>query len=239
MTTVVISQPLLFPWPGFFELLASADIYIHLDDVQFADKSFTNRIQFKLPTGPSWMTIPIRDRSARKLICDIEATDEPWRRRHRELIRHSLAKAPHLDEALALFDAAYTRQKPVDLLIDSVELPAKYLGVFNARQVLKSSSLGIKSVGSQRILDIVRHVGGSRYLTAHGAANYLDHESFSHAEIAVEYADYSLTPYPQLHGPFTPYVSVLDLVANMGQASGTVIRPRTIPWADFLTRRNG
>jgi hypothetical protein len=238
MTTVVISQPLLFPWPGFFELFATADIYVHLDDVQFADKSFTNRIQLKLPTGPTWMTIPVRDRSARNLICNIEASDEPWRRKHRELIRHSLAKAPHLDGALSIFDASYARQKLVDLLIESVELPAKYLGIFSSRQVLKSSSLGIKTVGSQRILDIVRHVGGTRYVTAHGAANYLDHELFSSTKIAVEYIDYSLTPYPQLHGAFTPYVSVLDLVANLGQASGTVIRPRTISWTDFLARRN-
>ena len=51
MTTVVISQPMYFPWPGFFELIAAADVYVHLDDVQFSKGGFTNRIQLKTVQG--------------------------------------------------------------------------------------------------------------------------------------------------------------------------------------------
>jgi hypothetical protein len=238
MTTIVISQPLLFPWAGHFELMSVADIYVHLVDVQFADKSFTNRIQFKQAAGSTWMTIPIRDRAARKLICDIEAIDEPWRRKHRELVRHSLSKAPHLGDALALFDKAYAAPRIVDLLIDSVESTAEYLGTSDRRKAVRSDALGVTTSGSQRILDIVRRLGGTRYVTAHGAANYLDHEAFECAGIAVEYIEYSKTPYPQLHGAFTPYVSVLDLVANAGNGARLAISPKLIPWRQFLSQRN-
>ena len=47
MTRVVITQPMLFPWPGFFEQLCLADVYIYLDDVQFSKGSFTNRVQIE------------------------------------------------------------------------------------------------------------------------------------------------------------------------------------------------
>ena len=50
MTSVVISQPQLLPWPGFFELIASADVYVHLDDAQYA-KGFINRVQIKHSAG--------------------------------------------------------------------------------------------------------------------------------------------------------------------------------------------
>ena len=47
MTTVVISQPMFFPWVGMFEQIALADVYVHYDDVQFSKGSFTNRVQLK------------------------------------------------------------------------------------------------------------------------------------------------------------------------------------------------
>jgi hypothetical protein len=87
------------------------------------------------------------------------------------------------------------------------------------------------------LLSIIKMVGGTRYITAQGAADYLDHEAFERANIAVEYMDYSKTPYPQLHGDFTPYVSVLDLIANLGTNAHTAVRPRTIPWREFLARK--
>ena len=58
MTSVVISQPMLFPWPGLFEQLALADVYIYLDDAQFSKGSHTNRIQVKWRDTMKWMTIP-------------------------------------------------------------------------------------------------------------------------------------------------------------------------------------
>ena len=89
------------------------------------------------------------------------------------------------------------------------------------------------------MLDIVRAVGGTRYVTAHGAAGYLDHALFEAAGVQVDYVDYSLAPYPQLHGAFTPYVSVLDLIANTGDEAANYIRPRTKPWRDLLAARAG
>jgi hypothetical protein len=236
MSTIVISQPMYFPWPGFFELFACADIYVHLDDVQFADKSFTNRVQIKGPTASTWMTIPIRDRSARRKIMDIESVDDGWRRRHRELVRHALAKAPFIKDALKLMDDVLSTQRISDCLVASIEKPAAYLAI-NAPQSMRSSSLNVTSTGSQRILDIVLALGGTRYLTAHGAANYLDHEGFEAAGVAVDYIDYSLSQYPQLHGDFTPYVSVLDLIANMGPEAQRYLHPRGKSWRAFLAER--
>ena len=60
-------------------------------------------------------------------------------------------------------------------------------------QWLKSSKLGVPGTSWQRVLAIVKAVGGTRYVTAHGATNYLDHEAFERAGIAVEYIDYSKT----------------------------------------------
>jgi hypothetical protein len=109
-----------------------------------------------------------------------------------------------------------------------------YFGVAKNTKYLRSSDLGINGSGSARVLDIVREVGGSIYTTGHGAKHYLDHESFERAGIEVRYMQYSCTPYLQLHGNFTPFVSSLDLIANCGLAGVEYIRPSSTHWRDFI-----
>jgi hypothetical protein len=43
-----------------------------------------------------------------------------------------------------------------------------------------------------------------------------------------------MTPYPQLHGEFTPYVTALDLIANCGKERIDVICSEAIFWKNFL-----
>jgi hypothetical protein len=81
---------------------------------------------------------------------------------------------------------------------------------------------------------MVVSLGGSRYLTGHGAKNYLEHDLFEQGGVSVEYLNYEKTPYPQLHGDFTPFVSSLDLIANVGRAGVDRIRSGTVPWRQFL-----
>jgi hypothetical protein len=238
MTTVVISQPLLFPWPGFFELLSLADVYIHLDDAQFSRGSFTNRIQIKHSSGIKWMTIPIAKKATFQKICDLEADGVDWKQRHRALVLQALRYAPHIDSTLGLLDRVYAHEQIIAILTASIEQSSRTIMLRRPQHWLKASEMNISGTSSNRLLAMVQSVGGTDYITAHGAANYLDHEAFERAGVTVEYADYSKTPYTQLHGPFYPFVSVLDLVANLGSSAHTALRPKTVPWRTFLGQRN-
>jgi hypothetical protein len=70
-------------------------------------------------------------------------------------------------------------------------------------------------------------------VTGHGAANYLDHEMFEAAGVAVEYMAYSKTPWPRQGPVFTPFASILDLIANTGPAAVERLRPATVGWRAF------
>ena len=183
MKSVVISQPQLLPWPGFFELVASADIYVHLDDAQFSRGGFINRVQIKHPAGSKWMTVPLKGRGSFQEINHVEAVGTDWKRQHRELVCQSLAQAPHLDLALAVLDAVYAADRLVELLMASIELPAARMGFRRPKQWMRSSKLGLAGTSWERVLAIVKAVGGTHYVTAHGAANYLDHQAFESAGV--------------------------------------------------------
>jgi hypothetical protein len=77
-------------------------------------------------------------------------------------------------------------------------------------------------------------VGGTRYVTGHGAASYLDHAEFEAAGVTVEYMRYSLTPWPQGGVSFSPYVSILDLIGWTGPRAPAYLNPSTVDWRTFL-----
>lgn len=230
---------MFFPWVGMFEQIRLADVYVHYSDVPFSKGSFVNRVQVKTAAGVVWMTIPLRDLALGQPICDVEVNyQKDWRHKHRETLKQAYAEAPYCKDMLDIVDSVYAnRHSTIDALsIASLEAVFDYLDFGDERRLLDIRELGIGGGRSQRVLDTVLAVGGDTYTTGHGARNYLDHELFDDANVRVNYMDYRKTPYPQLHGPFTPFVTVLDLIANTGGASTRYIHSDAVYWKEFLGR---
>lgn len=80
---IAISQPEHFPYMGFFEKMAAADLFVVLDHVQFSGPgSFQNRNRFLNSNGEmQWFTVPVESGSYFKAIKDvIVAPDYGWRK---------------------------------------------------------------------------------------------------------------------------------------------------------------
>jgi hypothetical protein len=234
---VVISQSMLFPWVGLLEQVQTADVFVHYDDVQFSKGSFVNRVQVKTPVGTRWMTVPTHDLSLGQRICDVAtAPAVEWAGKHLSLLRSSFSGAPFAADAIALAETVYAEGHSTlgSLARASLLSLIDYFGLEEGRQFVDVQSLAIGGSSSQRVLDVVKRLGGDVYVTGHGAARYLDHGLFAREGVAVQYMRYGLSPYPQLHGEFTPYVSALDLVANCGRGGARFICSHTISSEEFL-----
>jgi hypothetical protein len=235
--TIVISQPMYFPWVGMLEQIRLADDYVDYVDVAFSKGSFTNRVQIKTAAGPQWLTIPLRDLHLGQPIQDVLMDErQNWRRRHRASLAQAYARTPFVADMLSLVDEVF--DTPGDqlaaLTLHSMRAVHSYFGFDRPARFHRSSEMGIGNASSERVLAIVRHLGGTRYVTGHGALKYLDHALFDAASISVEYMMYQKLEYPQLFPPFTPFVSVLDLIANMGKDGRSKIVSGTCPWRDLV-----
>lgn len=233
---IVISQPMFFPWVGLFEQIQLADIYVHYNDVQFSKGSFVNRVQIKTNKGSQWLTVPLQNLTLGQEIRKVELSQKKWRASHLTFLSQSYAKAPYKNDMIELVERVYNNDYTniSELAIASIEAVCSYFGIGNHRNFLYSSQLGIEGKSDQRVLQIVKYLKGTIYVTGHGARNYLDHELFEREGVTVEYMNYEKKAYPQLHGEFTPYVSILDLIANMGKPGIEVITSKTIHWKEFI-----
>lgn len=239
-TCLVVSQPMYFPWIGMLEQVRCSDIFVYYDDVQFSRGGFCNRVQIKTKDGTRWLTIPLPGQKLGQNINEVLLDKSAnWQRSHLEQLRQAYAAAPFKNDMLDLVDSVFARRSETlaDLTQASMEALVRYFpGLGENKRILRSSALNIPGVSTQRLIDLCKDLGVGKYVTGHGARNYLDHEAFEAIGVSVCYMDYALKPYPQLHGEFTPYVSALDLIANRGPAGAAEIGTRTCPWREFLDR---
>lgn len=241
MTSLSISQPQYFPWPGLLEQIVVSDIFVHYSDVDYA-RGFSNRVKIKSSTGPIWLTVPLSDQHQGQKINEVRVQPVPeWSPKHRKSLELNYKNSPHFLEMMELFeDSVSSDQNDTvlsDISIGSTVKMAGYLDLDRHVKFLDSPGLCSNQKGSRRILEICKDLGADSYITGHGASNYLDHERFEDEKIDVWYMDYSRTEYPQRFGEFNPFVSSLDLIANLGRKGYTVLRPTCVPWQDFIRRQ--
>lgn len=212
---VVISQPMYFPWVGFLSQISMASTIIWLDDVQFSKGSFTNRVQIKNSNNITWLTCNLKGRGTNQLINQIELSNIDTVSKQRNQISHCFKNSLYQYDALGAFDKTWKKHSNLsNTIIKSTHSLCKSIGIKLPTQHL-SSNLNVSGRGSERVKRLVQKVGGDAYLTGHGAAKYLDHYSFESAKIAVHYMRYENYHWQQFGDQFTPFVTGLDLVANV------------------------
>lgn len=241
---IAINQPCYLPWRGYLALIRMVDVFVFYDDVALpkgggAGRGFQTRVQVKMETGKHWLSVPIdRSGQAVPVICGAfidETTD--WRHSHLGRLDHAFQRAPHWAELRPEVAAWLSRpwSSLGELTVTTTRELVRMLGI--ETQTLRSSELDIHGSKTERLVRICQHFGATSYISPQGSVAYLDHGLFADQGIDVEYADYDVGPYPQQFGAFDPYVTVLDVLANVGrnEARG-FIGATTIPWHEMVAR---
>jgi hypothetical protein len=230
MTRVAIMQPTYLPWCGYFGLMHAVDVFVLLDSVQFARRSWQQRNQIKGVNGAQWLSVPVLSKGKRdQLISDVEIdkTDN-FALAHRKTIEMSYAKTPffqdYADELLPLLDNPSPRL--ADLTISLILWLKSQLGI--TTQVLRSSELGGLGAKGELLASLCQELGASTYISPPGSKDYLDEtDAFEKIGVPVKYYEFKHPEYPQPFGDFIPYMSTIDMLFNCGEHSLSLIESGT------------
>lgn len=222
-----IIQSSFIPWRGYFDFIASVDIFIFHDDIQYTKNDWRNRNRIKTPNGTMWLTVPVSYRKSSQLICDTEIDDSTkWRKKHMNQWAENYRKAAHIDDVFELLgDMGDGEARTISQLnIRLIQSICSYLAIHT--QTILSSELKVDGKKTDRLINLLRAVSATTYLSGPTADNYLDKDAFRNAGITLEYKSYDYDPYPQLWGEFNGAVSVLDLIANCGLGARELINSK-------------
>jgi len=216
---VGIIQSSYIPWRGYFDLIDDVDLFIYYDDTQYSKNTWRNRNKIKTANGLVWLTVPVSFSLVNKPnIEDVEINNnENWVRKHGMTISQAYSKAPYFnkyyDEFFELYDERCRTISKLNIHIN--EWIIKKLNI--STEIKMSSEIITSGNKTDRLINILKKVGATSYLSGPAAKDYLDEGKFLEAGIGLEYKTYKYREYPQLHGCFEPQVSVLDMLFNCGE----------------------
>ena len=219
---VVILQPSYIPWRGYFDQICRAELFIFYDDVQYDKHGWRNRNQIKSLQGKQWLTIPVHSAGVTQgvQIKDVKIDwSKPWAKNHLKALTISYNKAPYFKKYLPLVEGFYNRRDDsiADFTVETTIALARELSISHTRFMRSSELAGIDGRRTERLIQILKRVGATHYISGPSARDYIEQNQFEAAGITLEYMTYDYPEYPQLHPPFDSQVSILDLLFMTGE----------------------
>jgi hypothetical protein len=225
---VGIIQSNYIPWRGYFDFIDDVDLFIFHDDLQYTKSDWRNRNRIKTAAGLQWLTVPVHYTHVDQLIDEVSLDEsQAWRRKHLNLLEANYRTARYFQTYFKPFADVLGLTYPAlsQLNIALIRWAMSCLEITTPTVV----SRDLNAVGSKttRLIDLLKKVNASIYLSGPAAADYLDLQSFVDHGIVLEYKSYDYRAYEQVGGEFTPAVSILDLLFNTGPDSRKYLKSQS------------
>ncbi len=208
-------QPYFLPYIGYFQLLASVDKFVIFDDVNFINRGWINRNRILVGRSPLTFTVPLQAASQNRLICDIQIADPmPWKKKFLRTVQQSYAASPCFAESYPLIEKiiGFNDQSLTNFIGNSIAVLANHLAIKTT--IIPSSKKydNASLSGEERIIDICRLEGASRYVNAIGGQGLYDANTFSRKGIELKFVHSRARTYRQGNFEHVPYLSILDVL---------------------------
>lgn len=224
--SVAIMQPYIFPYLGYFQLIASVDEFVVYDDVNFIKKGWIHRNNILINGQSSQFNIPLIQASQNKKINEIEvANDTLWQAKLLKSIEQAYKKAPFFYETFDLISKIINHPQInlAQFITYSLKEICQYLAL--KTKIIESSSVfGNESLKAQnRIIDICQRLNATHYINAIGGKELYDFESFMHQNIQLKFIKSNPIVYKQFKNEFVNHLSIIDVLMFNSSAEIAVL----------------
>ena len=218
---VSIHQPNFMPWVGFFRKIKMSDNFVILDNVKCSKNSYFNRNRFSTSKNFEsffWLTCPLKKEAYKKMIFEVNC-ETRFVKKHLNYLqmRHGKTKeVDFLNKIISVYTSfSRTKQaKLIDLNIALINLTCKHLQINTSITRAKNLKPKIESKKQNLVIDIVKSLNGSVYLSGTGAKSYQKNEDFVRENIRLVYTNNNLgSLLPKIQ---SENVSMVDLMLHLG-----------------------
>ena len=215
-----IMQPTFFPWPGYFNLIASVENFVFLDDVQFSKGSWHNRNKIFLLNKTHWLTLPIKKQKLYTALNKTIINDQDiFNSKIKSKIIQAYKDYPHYDcvKEILIFLGKLNNEILSEINILIIQFLCKKLNL-NKIKFYKSSQMNIEGKRTQKVIKILDTIAATKYISTPGAQNYLLEDDYaSQTKIPLSFLEYPQIKYNlQIPKKFTTNLSIIDMIANVG-----------------------
>lgn len=215
--TVGIMQPYIFPYIGYFQLMANVDKYVIYDNIQYTKKGWINRNRILFNGSDRLFSIPLKKDSDYKNVIDREISPN-WERdriKFLNVIKASYRKAPYFEIAYPVIEECIMdpERNLFRFIYNSIKILNKYMEIDT--EVIISSTINIdheELKGQDKVLKICKELGATGYINAIGGTNLYDKEAFSDTGIKLNFIKPDSIEYDQFSHKHVAWLSIIDIM---------------------------
>ena len=210
-------QPYVFPYLGYFQLIAAVDKFILLDNVHYINKGWINRNRLLLNNKITPFVIPLKKASQNKLIKDLEISYETsWQIKLLKTIQAAYAKAPYFNVVFPMIRQVLTANEThiAGLAHISLVRVLEYLNI-HTEIIASSRDYANEHLRAQnKILDICRQEQADDYVNLVGGAALYEKALFNQHGVRLIFLEPVLSAYQQHSADYIPGLSILDVLMH-------------------------
>lgn len=217
---LAIMQPTYLPWPGYFNLITSSDIFVFLDDAKLEKSSWHVRNQLPINDKASFITLALDASRLDNINEAMLSKDNPWRKKHVGTLRNLYSRSPYgksfLKPIISIIEDSNIN-KLSDFNIKIIKEILNYLGV--EKEFHLSSELNVEGKRTDRLVNFCKHFDVGTYISPAGAKEYIEEDgNFNNSGYELKFQYAPSKEYSQFNTKeFIPYMSVIDLISNLGK----------------------
>lgn len=216
---LAIMQPYLFPYIGYYQLVAASDLFIFYDDVNYIKSGWINRNRLIISGAVKYFTIPLGNASSFSKIMDIEVSDSARdRKKILDSIKFSYNKTPYFSDIFPLVEKIISaNEKSLSKIAQNSIISICELLEISTQFDVSSQRYTNNDLSSvDRVLDICQEESAETYINLPGGSSLYDKELFLSKNVKLDFVKPNLTAYPQTINDFQPGLSIIDILMNIG-----------------------
>ena len=220
--TLAIMQPYLFPYIGYWQLIANSDEFIFFDVVQYNKRSWMNRNRILHPDKPDefqYISVPIKKHEKGTLIKDVYINNnENWEEKiFGQLTVYKKLNAPYYDDVKKLIEKIFAgnHESFLNLSVVSMIQICEYLDIDFKYQIASDVNFNrniIENAGDWA-LSISKELKATNYINPYGGYEIFDEGKYNVNGIDIKFLKSKLTPYKQsFRKNFMSGLSIIDIL---------------------------
>ena len=211
-----IMQPYLFPYIGYFQLIAMVDTFVIHDDVQYIKAGWINRNRILVNDRPRYVTLPVRKGPTSLAINERVFADafESDKKKMLRQIEDAYRKAPCFDTVFPLLEdsLAGAERNVSAFVVGTLQACCRYLKI-ETPFVLSSETVRFDDLkGQDRVLEINAFLGATHYINTIGGKELYDRDQFMRRGLKLSFLRLRPIRYRQFAGEYVANLSIIDVM---------------------------
>lgn len=219
---IAAMQPYLFPYLGYFQLIAAVDEFVLGDNLQYVKESWINRNRILVSRKEKLLTFPLKKTGHTARINEkffVDHFDDEMGG-VLEKIAVSYRKAPCYREVYPLLEHILRSEERnlARFAEHAITKLCAYMGIDTPIHTASRLGIGECSDKQDRVIRTVKKLGGTTYINPIGGVNLYDAEYFSNNGIELLFHRMGDVRYKQFGNAFFPGLSIIDVLMFNSQA---------------------